>query len=193
MWMRKGATVSDRGTLDLFRELEWKIQNGTNTSKELSYFLRHADEFLEFQLDALIASCGQDRIDPDVRAENFPMKKKLVSDEILVPITMGNPAMTEEVIQHMDGIGLTPAEIEYGCHYVRKNPQAQIDHPIVCLGRLWRDPETRRANAPVFRFCEGKKEVFLSWIVGAHYWCLDYVFLARPKQQEFDFLLSMDN
>ncbi len=88
-------------------------------------------------------------------------------------------ATTDEVLQHLNKLGLEPAEIEELLAFGEKYPDIQREYPIVVLGSVWRSPDG-------YRFCpglygdSGRRVLRLRWI--DYRWHEDYRFLARRKQ-----------
>jgi len=138
--------------------------------KVVALVFNHSEDFrvpvdCNKTLAVMIAAGNYDFVDPNINAENFPVKGAGVTDADIVLFHFGEKAATNWIEREMRSLGYRQARIEELLALGAAKPMLQTKGPIIALGSVTKPLLTEECNGdfvrlvPVLDFVDGKRRV----------------------------------
>lgn len=116
---------------------------------------------------------------PDITSEHFPVTETGKQEVETVLVHLNKVASTEQVLQHLDSLGLRPATIAELLAFGAKHTDVQRKFPVIAFGSVWVRPDGNR-HVPYLLGDGRGRDLRLDWCGGSD-WDERCRFLAVSK------------
>lgn len=144
-------------TLEQIGELIAQANAGRITWENLQAFLQSPENYSASQADVfsvtvdrgksieeMVLAGHYDWSNENINSANFSIDGLGVETVEMKPVHLNKVVSSNEVLAHLETLGLRPAKIEELLAFGVSHPEIQREYPVVCLGSSWVGPVGRR-------------------------------------------------